>query len=282
MKRDCHRKLIPLTTGLMLALALPAGATMIHGAEAAPEPIKAAVLKSTGTLFLSQTIWRELNADWSQFGQRPVEIDYRTAAGTITPQVLESTGADVLIISAAGFFPYETIEAQAIIDYVEAGHGIIITYHSFEGVNRLLAPLVGLSPTIHLGAVGVINPLQFDLLMPSHPLFGDVGSNYTSGVPFRARPSPPKTWRIDGGTVIANQFTVNSPSQPGIIVNQTETFRGVYFSHYIEDKRAGTNRQDMQVFYNALLWTAEIPEPVTACILVLGAPLVFGRRHGRR
>ena len=33
------------------------------GAEATPEPVKAAVFRSTGTLFLGQTIWRELNAD---------------------------------------------------------------------------------------------------------------------------------------------------------------------------------------------------------------------------
>jgi hypothetical protein len=56
------------------------------------EPVRAAVFRSTGTQFLGQTIWPELNSGWSQFGDVPVEIDWWSLAGSsITDAKLEAT-----------------------------------------------------------------------------------------------------------------------------------------------------------------------------------------------
>jgi hypothetical protein len=54
-----------------------------------------------------------------------------------------------------------------------------------------------------------------------------------------------------------------------IVANEGDTYRGLYFPHHIEDKMYGSNQQDMQVFYNGLLWTS-VPEPATVLLIGLG------------
>ncbi|MGB9626647.1 MAG: hypothetical protein ACPMAQ_17470, partial [Phycisphaerae bacterium] len=161
----------------------------------------------------------------------------------------------------------------------EAGHGLIISYGKFRSADRALAPLVGLSASIRLGTSTVTDPMHFEALLPDHPLFAGLTQPYVSGVPFQAWPYGGGQWLLDGGVVIANMFTRVIPPDAGIIVKETETYRGVYFSHYIEDKADGANLQDMQVFYNALVW-AGTPDPGTAALL-LGGSLALLRRRRR-
>jgi hypothetical protein len=84
------------------------------------------------------------------------------------------------------------------------------------------------------------------------------------------------------GTILANKFTVQFPAELGIIAKDTGVYRGLYFSHYIEDKSAGTNQQDMQVFYNGLLWTAGVPEPASAMLILAGAGIMAVRKELER
>jgi hypothetical protein len=261
--------------------ALLAGSVGANETLATHGPVKAAVFRSTGTIFLGQTIWPELNAGWSNFGDVPVEIDYWSLGGSnITESQIRATDADVLIISAAGFLTYKESEIDAIINYVEEGHGIIITYFSFDQNKRRLAPLVGLSESITLGTGTADDPLQFDFLAPDHPLFAEIDEPYVSGVPVLANPYP-NSWLFDGGTVLANLFTVVIPREPGIIVKETEEYRGLYFAHYPENRVGGTNQQDMQLFYNGLLWAAA-PEPSTAIFVLSAGLLVTGSASRRR
>jgi len=249
-------------------------------ALAAPQPVKAAVLRSTGTMFLNQTIWRELNAGWSQFGETPVQIDYTSLAGyDWTLQDIEATGADVLVFSVPGYMHHTDAEINAIIQYVQEGHGLIITYDDFLWNRRALAPLVGLSTANVLGTATTTDPIQLEPLDPGQPLFDGLTSPYVSGVRFRARPDPGVPWRFDGGVVLANLFTKVIPRGPGIIAKDAGTYRGLYFSYYIEDKADGANQQDMQVFYNGLLWTANVPEPATGLIVLAGAGCLLRRRR---
>jgi len=45
-----------------------------------------------------------------------------------------------------------------------------------------------------------------------------------------------------------------------IVANERESYRGVFFSRYIEDQLDGSSQFDKQVFYNAMLWvSAEAP-----------------------
>jgi len=251
-------------------------------ALAAPQPVKAAVLRSTGTVYLNQTIWPELNAGWSQFGDVPVQIDYTSLAGyNWTVEDIAATGADVLVLSNPAFWPYDGAEIDAVRQYVEAGHGLIISYGKFRSADRALAPLVGLSASNVLGTVTTTDPIELEALFPEHPLFNGLTAPYVSGVRFRARPwFPGDPWILDGGTVLANLYTRVIPPGPGIIAKETKAYRGLYFSYYIEDKDGGANLQDMQVFYNALVW-AGTPEPASFMLLGVGSGALLRRRRRR-
>lgn len=251
-------------------------------AQTGQPPIKAAVVRSTGTLFLGQTIWNDLNTGWNNFGNTPVQIDYTSLSGYgLTLDQIQATGADVLIMSAPGYMGYTTAEIAAVKRYVESGHGLIYTYGLFRSADKALAPLVGLSELIRLGTGTATDPIQFELLVPGHPLFNGLDRPYVSGVPYAAFPSPyPAPWPLDGGVVLANKYTATFPGDAGIIAHETSTYRGLYYAHYIEDKSSGSNRQDMQVFYNGLVW-AGTPEPASALLLAIGSVLLTRRRAAK-
>jgi hypothetical protein len=274
---------------LALALSVSVGAT----AARATEPVTAAVLRSQGTQNLGMTIWREPNAGWSAYGDTQVEIDYSSlAVNPITPQALAATNADVLIISMAGTaFEYSDAEAAAITDYVQAGHGLIVTYASIAKFllhspprNQDLIPLLGMSETLSVGTSSWSDPLVFDLLVPQHPIFTGVNDLYMTGVPFTVVQLLGTQWDLTTGIPLA-QFTrdFNDLTHHSLIVaNETDEYRSVYFPHYIEDKGAGTNEQDMQVFYNSLIWTSAVPEPGTIVLLGTAVAGIWSSRRRRR
>ena len=111
-----------------------------------------------------------------------------------------------------------------------------------------------------------------------------IGGVYSSGVQFMALPaSDGLTWEVDGGNVVAEAFAVSGTvlCRGIVLANHTEDYRGLYFAHYIENKSDGSNAQDMQVFYNGLLWTAGVPEPASGLLAVIGL-IAFLRRRRRR
>ncbi len=246
-------------------------------------PVRAAVVRSQGTERLDLTIWRELNTDWSNFGEVPVEIDYTSLAGSnLTLQDIETVNPDVLILSAPSTnYLYSDTEVDAIIDYVQAGHGIIFTYVNFSGNKSRLAPLVGLSSSPNLETNTFSNGIEFELLEPDHPLFTGLNSSYSTGVPFMAWPQYPNInqWPVGTGQVVAESWSYSASylRHGAIVANENQFYRGLYFSHYIEDKHSGSNDQDMQVFYNGLLWTS-VPEPATLLLLGLGAIILRTKR----
>jgi hypothetical protein len=130
-------------------------------------------------------------------------------------------------------------------------------------------------------------PIEFEYLVPNHPLFSGLGSTYESGVPFMISPHP---WDLTTGTLLAraapeyiDSFGNQVVGNGAIIANETQAFRSVYFSHYIEDTPAGTNQQDMQVFYNTILWTGSVPEPGTLSLFLVGIAVAStGRRVRNR
>lgn len=270
------------TTTLVAAIMV---CLMLSATSVLAMPVRAAVVRSQGTHSPDTTIWREMNTGWSDFGNVPVEIDYTSLSGdNLTLQKIEATNADVLILSVPGsYFTYTDVEIDAIIDYVEAGHGIILTYFSSDGNKGRLAPLLGLSESISLGTNTFLDGILFDLLDPEHPLFVGVSEPYSTGVPYMAWPGPDgTTWPLTTGQAVAETWSLAGPVlRHGMIVaNEGDTYRGLYFPHYIEDKEAGSNQQDMQVFYNGLLWTA-VPEPGTVLLLGLGGLSLLRKRRAQ-
>lgn len=261
-----------------VVLAAVAGRTM-----GAPAPVKAAVLRSQGTQFLGMTIWRELNAGWSGFGDVPMSIDYTSLAGYYwTLQDIEATDADVLILSAAGYNKYSDGEIEAIIAYVEAGHGLILSYEAFRWNRTALAPLVGLSSEITLWTGTAQDPITIDFVGAAHPIMSRLDTSYGSGVRTFADPPYDDPWPLTTGVAVATLSTLQIAPRPGIITNETDSYRSVYLSYYVEDRADGANQQDMQVFYNALVWSANVPEPSAMAILTAGAGLAVLRKRRRR
>jgi len=263
---------------LVGALAMPA--------RAEPEPVKAAVVRSQGTQFLGMTIWRELNTGWADFGDLPVEIDYMTLAGyDLTLSQIEATEADVLILSNPAFLTYTAAEIASVQEYVEAGHGLIISYGKFRSADRALAPLVGLSQTVSLGTGTWPDPFGFDVLLPDHSVFARIGASYAPGVRVLASPTQGSEWPIlDTATVLATAAPEFQQFKgDGVIVaNETSASRGLYFAHYPEALSEGSNEHDMQVFYNGLLWTAGVPEPASAMSALVGVGFLSVRSRGER
>jgi hypothetical protein len=264
-----------------VACAIVVAVIVGTAAARAGGPVTAAVLRSQGTGFRSG-MWPQLNAGWSDFGTTQVEIDYQSLAiSDFTFDDIAATDADVLIISLG--HEYTDSEAQAITDYVTAGHGLIVTYSTFRNIdnatlrNSDLMHLVGLQDTLKLGTSFLPVPIEYNFLATNHPLFAGLGSTYETGVPFMMFPSSPSHWDLTTGTLLAHaapEYTDSFGNQVigngAIIANENQAFRSVYFSHYIEDTTAGTNQQDLQVFYNTILWTGSVPEPGTLMLIGCG------------
>jgi hypothetical protein len=238
--------------------------------------VNAAVVDSQGTDNLSQTIWVELNTNWINYGPTQVIIDYTSLnKENITYSDIAATGADILIISVAGPYVHEYTQAEvdAITQYVEEGHGIIITYFSLEATNSGLAPLVGLEDPPLLGT-NTFSGISYTLIVPNDPIFKDVTDPYDSGVPYMNTPGIyPTPWPVTTGEIIANALAMTGPyMKEGVIIkNEVATHRGVYFAHYIEDQSAGSNQEDKQTFYNAMIWAAGGDLSLTADTGVLSA-----------
>jgi len=261
-----------LILAVWLANAVPLNAETI-------QPVKAAVFRSTGTVFLGMTIWPELNSNWSAYGNVPVQIDYDSLAGNdVTLGQLEDTGADVVILSNPAFWTYKPAEMGALKQYIEAGHGLIISYGKFRSADHVLAPLVGLGMGNAYHTVTLNDPMIVDMLEPAHFLFAGIEAPYVSGTSVRARPPIDQDWTLAGGTVIADIGSAVAHASPGIITHETADYRGIYFAYYPEDTGGGSNAQDKQVFYNSLLWAAGLPEPASGLLFFFGLTIVLLRR----
>jgi len=228
--------------------------------------VKVAVVDSQGNLY--STIWDDLNLNWSLYGTTRVVIDYVSLnKEDITYAEIAATGANALHISCAGPYAdeYTLTEVDAITDYVKEGHGLIITYHSLNNNNSMLAPLVGLSSSLTLDADTYPSGIQFSLQQPGHPVLNLTPDPYISFSKFMATPGvyPNNPWPITTGTVIAESLAViGSQIKEGVILaNDMKDYRGVFFSHYIDNAYTGhyPNADDRQTIYNAMVWAAEKP-----------------------
>lgn len=266
------KRALTWVAAVLAAAAVPIQAETI-------DPVKVAVFRSTGTMFLGQTVWGELNSNWAAYGDVPVQIDYTTLAGNnINASQLQASGADVVVLSAPGYLTYTLAEVTALKQYVEAGHGLVITYGTFWGQDLWLAPLVGLATTNAFDTVTLNDPMLVDLLAPDHFLFSGIQTPYVSGTSVRARPPLYQDWGLADGDVVAHVRTAVAYATPGIITHETPDYRGVYFAYYPEDASGGSNAQDKQVFYNSLLWAAGLPEPASGLMFLTPVMAVLLRR----
>jgi hypothetical protein len=232
-------------------------------------PVQVYVLDSYGTDFAHETPWDYLNANWINHGQIPVYIDYdRFNKEAIHYEELVNSQADVLLISSSRHgnftnpiganYSFSTQELEAIVKYIEDGHGIIATGLTFDSQflsqhGFYLGPLFGMNSSVTYSNITGQNDLQVIDPSENHPLFFKIPNNYATGDGTTLTPGypGPVIWEakhLEGGQYKA--FT--TPIQWGtVIAHEHENYSAVYITNFVE---FASNDNDRQLLYNAMIW----------------------------
>jgi hypothetical protein len=129
--------------------------------KAADQPIHAVVLDSWGSRY-GREYWNHLANNHSD-----ITISFRDKE-IVTPEMLETTNADVLIISDAWNRDYgwefSDSEIEAIENYISQGHGLIATGGSMDSDapnNAKLGHLFGNKDTVQPWGYRIIDPWKY-------------------------------------------------------------------------------------------------------------------------
>jgi hypothetical protein len=240
-------------------------------------PVQVFVLDSWGTDNGVLAPWGNLNTNWNLYGTTPVFIDWTTFnKENIQYQELVDMNADVLVISnsfsgAPGENPvaeghlFSGAEMVAISNYVNDGHGLIVTGGSFD-TNALPSHVAGLGALMGINSASQymttyqVTEMEVQNPAGNHPLFYNIPTNYntrngTSLTPgfFMTGAEPWAPGHLAGGTYEALEDTSVNPSGPfgAVIAHEPGTYNTVYITNFVE-RLANTN--DKQLLYNAMLW----------------------------
>lgn len=232
-------------------------------------PIKVFVLESIGreNSFFAMK-YDILNSDWWRYGNVPVDIDFPVFSWMdITLDFLNSTGADVLIIDwASSFinstfdpwlsFEYSLDEINAIIQYVNNGHGIIIFSDSLNGNNKDLCSLVGIDEDEDIRLSNQHHPLVLEPDVDGHPILKDVSNPCIHSFISGTSPSEDKSWDLDDLTSSGCYVARSCDNKESIIVN-TDIPGSIYFSFdiYLDRESFILNYNVSQILYNAINWS---------------------------
>ncbi len=232
------------------------------------QPVKKVfVVRSYGTkMGPAITTWLDLNANWDAYGVTPVEIDYQALNKTsITYGDISGTGADVLVISASAtlgvaqaYSELTSSEIDAIKQYTLEGHGLIATGTTFFWsipTNNNLTDMFGI----------VDQPYDFatedaerdlDQLVPAHPLLTNVVADpFSIANNHSNAPQDDMLWNdadLRPGS-LGGEYVARASGLTNALV---EFKRLVYFSWMPE---YFGNTVDLQILYNAMVWSRYIP-----------------------
>jgi hypothetical protein len=262
-------------------------------------PVQVYVLDSWGTDYADEAPWDELNANWPTYGSARLYINYtRFNKERITYQELVDSYADVLLISSsrsgnmnnpvAGGYYFSYSERKAMKRFTEEGNAIIATGLTFdtellEDHGRALGPLFGLKPgNYYYHKTGVHNLRVIDPA-ENHPLFNAISNEYdtangmtlTPGLfiinePMGPNEYYPLNWTdeyLDGGEYKAMSHPNNNAT---VIVNDAGNYKAVYITNFVEKN---SNANDIQLLYNAMVWSWVISPPTNLWIYKDGTTL---------
>lgn len=237
-------------------------------------PVQVFVLDSWGTDNGVLAPWADLNSNWATYGTTPVFIDWTTFnKENLQYQEFVDMNADVLLISSSfsgtlGENPvldghyFSTSEMTAIKNFVNDGHGLIVTGGTFD-INTLplhaiqLGPLMGMDGTAQYMVTYNVKDMEVQNPAQNHPLFYNILTNYntrngTSLTPgfFMTGPEPWAPAHLTGGTYGALQTPPTGP-YGAVIAHEPGTYNTVYISNFVERL---SNTDDKQLLYNAMVW----------------------------
>jgi hypothetical protein len=222
--------------------------------------VKAVVLDSWGTGFYQYSIFPELNDNWFNYGDYKVEVDYESLYDKETTyDLLKNSKADVIIISDAwitgswqGDWEFSDSEIQAIKQYINEGHGLIMTSGTLatnENVdnNMKLASLVGIDENSEPYWAEYMEDYDFDIYYLNHELFNNMDSytySYLTTVDLDLNEQDP-------GDILAKSYDDLSI----ITGHHYGSGNTIYFANMPESQSGGEDGK--QIFYNAILWTSK-------------------------
>ncbi len=225
----------------------------------AETPVKAAIMDSFGTDHPEGAFWRQVCSEWSVHGPIPVILDDTSLAhDSVTLEDIQSTNADVIIISAAlePWWSFTTEEIQALGDYLDEGHGLLVTgvsltsrFSEGERTNSELAALLGFNPFLKFkyAFTGDLN-----LEQPEHPLFNNIDNPYQPGSNGTGAMPSDLSW--DENDLTTAQYLALSADKKGAI---TLDGRRVYLGTDSEKKAYENNFQHRQLIYNAITYAGK-------------------------
>lgn len=240
-------------------------------------PVQVFILDSWGTDNGVLAPWANLNTNWNLYGSTPVFIDWTTFnKENIQYQELVDMYVDVVFISnsfsgSAGENPvteghvFTASELTAIKNYVNDGHGLIVTGGTFESMLLPthaveLGPLMGMNGGVTYMVTYGVTEMEIQNPGSNHPLFYNIPTNYntrngtslTGGFALTG-PEPWDITHLAGASYEALEDISVNPSGPygAVIPYEPGTYNSVYISSFVE-RLANTN--DKQLLYNAMLW----------------------------
>lgn len=248
--------------GLVVAFMslVPLGSAARAGTDT-QDTIKAVVVRSWDRCGSAGFVaWEDLNANWSDFGPIPIEIDFTDRSlcrGPVTYQALADSGADVLILSdpAGGGQHLSRGEIEDIGKYASEGHTLIGTFLAFANPpytdDRWLAPLFGLVRGFdYVLDEPARDPATYRVRVPADPLFRDIGDHYVSQG-YRSQQLPPDgTWNqneMDGAVRVA----ATEHNRGAITIYHAASYDAIYVSNMPE---YDAGMADEQFLYNAIIY----------------------------
>jgi len=239
-------------------------------------PLRIAALDSSGTAYTeyAKSTWDKLNTEWSEFGDTMIYIEYDSLAKrNITLQEIEATNADALIIASAWMREYTDQEIAAITQYVQQGHGFIITGPTFSSNsvpnNNKFASLFGLSREEYWETTWARDVLT--ATEPTHPLFNGVSLPFNIS-DLLISTCVPEDGAWDADELWGGAYVGEGQNHSASII----TYRGlVYFSMNLENvgfwDPGVSSENSLQLLYNAMTWSKFQP-PQHELIALVSAP----------
>ena len=225
----------------------------------AGDTVRVFIVRSFGTVFGDPiNTWNFLNANFAMFGSQPLLIDYVTLnIMPITYTDLVNSRADVLYISdawdpASPYGSYTQSEIDAITNYVNAGHGLIISSGTLntalQPTHNRFAPLLGLDEAAFYrwnDGFSYTGTTISDFLHTPHPIFDSIPSPYIPNV----TSSVAVTGGWQSALLTGQRIAESTPPDSGIIVVRNNC---IYVSTVPE---IVPNLNDLRLLYNAMVWS---------------------------
>ncbi len=208
-----------------------------------------AVVRSYFTDYTTYACWEEINQNWIRYGTRRVEIDYTSLTMTpITLFHLESVGADVLILPYL-YTPASPDEIQAIIDYVQQGHGLFATSSLFYEGGDSFAQLFGIQQPPSWGA-RYASSSAYSIVQPGHPILQGLPDPFSGYYQLCYYPYD-TTW--DETVLAGAEYLAIDSTGSGYLA--LLEYRGIVYCSNIPEYMPAYNAQAIQLVYNCITWS---------------------------